>query len=33
MKNTKTKLEPLLPTAGALAAAAAANLTDEIKTE
>ena len=29
LKNTKKKLEPLLPSAGALAMAAAANIDDE----
>ena len=33
MKNTKPKLEPLLPSAGALAVAAAANLEEEKTTE
>jgi hypothetical protein len=31
LKNTKTKLEPLLPSAGALVIAAVANLADEEK--
>ena len=33
MKNTNQKLEPLLPSAGALAVAAAANLDEEKTTE
>ena len=33
MKNTKPKLEPLLPSAGALAVAAASNLEEEKTTE
>ena len=33
MKNTKPKLEPLLPSVGALAVATAANLEEEKTTE